>query len=389
MSFFDDDEETAPRTSPRTSPRTPRRGRAGENAGGARQARTPRPRASQHRGPSGYDHHTVMVRRRIAAGGAIVLLIVIVLVINGVLKSEKQQSLKTYNREVSTIARESDERVSRPLFAALEGATGKQALDVEQQIDEVLKTARSLAARAKGLGVPGEMASAQQNLLLALDLRVEGLGKLTELVPTALGGQAKQTVPKIAGDMEIFLASDVIYSQRVAPLVQQTLAANGIHELGTAGTRFLPNLGWLEAAGALARLSGQSTSTSSSGALAPGTHGSALLGVSVGTGALQPEPTLNHISGGGNQTFTVNLENSGENQEIDVKVTVTVTAAGKKYKASRTIDSTQPGTKYNEEVPVTGIPLGQAAKVEAYVEPVPGETDTENNKTSYLAIFGE
>jgi len=386
LSFFDDDEETAPRT----SPRTPRRGHAGESAGGARQARAPRPRASQHRGPTGYDRHTVMMRRRIAAGAAIVLLIVIVLVINGVLKSEKQQSLKTYNRAVSTIARESDERVSHPLFAALEGATGKQALDVEQQLDEVLKTARSLAARAKALSVPGEMASAQQDLLLALDLRVEGLSKLAELVPTALGGQAKQTAPKIAGDMEIFLASDVIYSQRVAPLIQQTFAANGIHELGTAGTRFLPNLGWLEASGALARLSGQSTSTSSSsGTLAAGTHGSALLGVSVGTGALQAEPTLNHISGGGNQTFTVNLENSGENPEIDVKVTVTVTAAGKKYKASRTIDSTQPATKYNEEVPVTGIPLGQAAKVEAYVEPVPGETDTENNKASYLAIFGE
>jgi hypothetical protein len=36
-----------------------------------------------------------------------------------------------------------------------------------------------------------------------------------------------------------------------------------------------------------------------------------------------------------------------------------------------------------------GVPQGEAAKVEAYVEPVPGETDLENNKTSYLAIFGE
>ena len=46
--------------------------------------------------------------------------------------------------------------------------------------------------------------------------------------------------------MEIFLASDVIYSQRVAPLIQQTLAADGIHGLSTTPSRFLPNIGWLE-----------------------------------------------------------------------------------------------------------------------------------------------
>jgi hypothetical protein len=208
------------------------------------------------------------------------------------------------------------------------------------------------------------------------------------LLPTALGGKAKQASTDIAGDMEIFLASDVIYSQRVAPLIQQTLAAKGITGLGTAASRFLPNVGWLEAATALSRISGQSAATSSTG-LAPGTHGSALLGVSVGTNELQPEPTLNHISGGANPTFTVIVEDSGENPETDVKVDVTVTAAGKKYKASQVIDSAQPGTKYNAEVTVVGVPQGAAATVEAYVEPVPGETNLENNKATYLAIFGE
>ncbi len=190
--------------------------------------RRPRPRRPQHSGASGRDQHTLMVRRRVAAGVAIVLLIVIVLLINGCLKSEKQQSLKDYNREVSALAQESDAQVSHPLFVALTDAASKSALDVEQQVDELLKQAQAIAARAKGLSVPGEMASAQRDLLLALDLRVEGMTKVAELVPTALGGQAKQASAKIAGDMEIFLASDVIYSQRVAPLIQQTLAANGI-----------------------------------------------------------------------------------------------------------------------------------------------------------------
>jgi hypothetical protein len=329
-----------------------------------------------------------MVRRRIAAGVGVVLLIVIVLLINGCLKSEKQQSLKSYNREVSTLAQESDAHVSHPLFEALTNAASKSALDVELQIDQLSKAAAELATRAKGLSVPGEMVDAQRDVLLTFDLRAEAMAKIAALVPKALGGQGKQVSPQIAGEMEVLLASDVIYAQRAAPLVQQTLSANGIQGLATSATRFLPNVGWLVAATALSRITGQGSSASSS-TLAPGTHGSALIGVAVGTNTLAPEPTLNHVSGGGSPTFTVTVEDSGSNSEVDVKVDVTVTVGGKTLKASHVINQTTPGNKVNVEIPVAGIPVGAAAKVEVYVEPVPGETDVENNKNTYLAIFGE
>ena len=61
--------------------------------------------------------------------------------------------------------------------------------------------------------------------------------------PTALGGQGKQASPQIAGDMEIFLASDVIYSQRVVPFIQQTLALDGTRARAPPPSRSLPNLG--------------------------------------------------------------------------------------------------------------------------------------------------
>ena len=126
------------------------------------------------------------------------------------------------------------EQVSTPLFSTLTGAAGKSALNVEEQVDQLRIQAQTLASRAKGLSVPGGMGAAQGNLVLAMNLRVEGLTKVAALLPTALGGQGKQASTLIAGDMEIFLASDVIYSQRVAPLIQQTLASNGIHGLSTA-----------------------------------------------------------------------------------------------------------------------------------------------------------
>ena len=328
-----------------------------------------------------------MMRRRLVVGVAVVLLVVIVLVINGCVKSQKQQSLKDYNHNVGEIAAEFDAQVAKPLFTALSDAGAKSALDVQEQINQLRVEAQKLATRAKDLSVPGGMTDAQRNLLLALDLRVEGITKIGALVPTALGGQSKQVSPKIAGDMEIFLASDVIYSQRVAPLIQQTLIANDIHA-GTSATRFLPNVGWLEAGTVLSRLTGQPASGSQTG-IAPGTHGSSLVGVAVGTNKLEPEPTLNHISGGGSPTFTVTVENTGSNQETNVKVDVTVTAAGKQLKDSHVINSTQPGSKVNVEIPVSGISVGVASKIEVDVEPVPGETNSENNKGTYLAIFGE
>jgi hypothetical protein len=327
-----------------------------------------------------------MVRRLVAAGVGILVVIVAVLLISGCLKSQKQQSLKNYNRDVSELAQES-EKVSQPLFVALTGASAKQALDVEQQIDELLKQAQAIAARARGLSVPGEMVSAQRDLLLALDLRVEGMTKVAALVSTALGGQAKQASTKIAGDMELFLASDVVYSQRVAPLIQQTLSANGVSGLSTAANRFLPNLGWLDASMTLARITGQSTGTSETG-VAPGHHGSVLKGVSVGTQTLEVEPALNHISGGGNPTFTAMVEDDGEFAETDVAVDVTVTVAGKAIKASHVIDRTEPGKTVNAEVPVPGIPTGLPAKVEVAVQPVPGETNHEGTKNAYLVIVG-
>ncbi len=242
----------------------------------------------------------MMVRRRIAAGVGVVVLIVIVLLINGCLKSGKEEALKKYNREAGQLVGESDQQVGQPLFAGLAGASSEPPLNVEQKVNELREVAQRQAEQAKRLSVPGELDAAQRNFTLVLNLREEALAKIAPLVRQALGGQGKQASTLIAGAMEMFLASDVIYSQRVAPLIQQELAADGIHGLSTASTQFLPNLGWLEPSTVEERLTGKSSAAAQSGQVAPGTHGSALKGVSVGSTNLEPESTgtVNHLSGG-------------------------------------------------------------------------------------------
>jgi hypothetical protein len=378
VSFFEDDEDEAPRP----SPRTPRPGAAPR----------PSPRRPQHSGggsgggSGSIDRHTLLMRRRIAVGGGVVLLIVIVLLLNGCLKSGKESALKSYNQSVGQIIGESEQQVSHPLFAALSSASSKTPLQVETAITPLIDEAKSQVSRAKGLSVPGEMSSAQGDLLLVLDLRVEGVEKVSKKVPTALGSQSKQASTEIAGDMESFLASDVVYSQRVAPLIQQTLTGAGITEQTLTTSNFLPNIGWLEPATVMARLGGKSSS-SSNGPLAPGTHGSALTGVSVGSTTLQPAPTVNHVSGGANPTFTVMVEDSGSNSETNVKVEVTVTSGGKQTKGSHTINKTEPGTTAPVDIPVEGVTLNVASSVAVSIQPVPGETNVENNKGSYNVVF--
>jgi hypothetical protein len=330
----------------------------------------------------------MMVRRRIAAGVGVVLLIVIALVVNGCLKSGREAALKEYNRSASQLVQESDQQVSRPLFETLAGAAGKSPLDVETQVNQLRLLAQTQASHGQAMSVPGEMQAAQRNLLLALDLRSEGLAKIANLVRTALGGQGKQASTYIAGAMEVLLTSDVIWSQRVAPLIQQALAGDGIQGESTAGTQFLPNLGWLEPNTVLARLTGQSKGAAQSSQVTPGTHGSSLIGVSVGPTALEPSPALNHVGGGANPTFTVKVEDSGSNPETGVKVEVSVTAGGKQYKASHVINKTEPGATASVDIPVEGVPQGAAARITVYVQPVPGETNSENNKGTYLAVFG-
>jgi hypothetical protein len=377
ISFFDDEEDT-----PEPETRTQRvLTGAGRSAGGRPQ---PRRAALAY----GTDERTLRNRRLVAAGVVIVLIVAIVLLVKACANSEKEQSLKNYNHAVGTLVQEADSQVAQPLFTALAGASGKQALDVEVQVDQYRAQMQAIASHARTLSVPGEMTEAQRALLLALDLRSEGISKISTQLPRVLGSQNATAASNIAGAMETFLASDIIYSQRVVPLIQQTLQTNGIRELSTAGSRFLPNTGWLDPTTTLSRLSGQAQSSSATSN--PAAHASsALVGVAVGTTSLAAEPTINHITGGGSPTFTVTLEDDSSNPGTNVKVDVIVTASGKQFKASHVINQTQPGQKVNVEIPVAGIPIGAAAKIEVNIEKLPGEEDLENNKATYLAVFSQ
>ena len=82
--------------------------------------------------------------------------------------------------------------------------------------------------------------------------------------------------------------------------------------------------------------------------------------------------------------------NQGENDEFDVKVTVTIEGGDKPIKASRTVDTVARGATAEASVPLgQKPPTGAAVTVKVTVAKVPGEQKTDNNNAEYDVLFTE
>jgi hypothetical protein len=361
-----------------------------DQGGRPRNPKAPRPRSLASGRTPGVDDRTLLIRRGVAAVGGLILVLLIGIVIRSYLNGKRDAALRSYNEKVSTIA--SDEaQISGPLFKVLADAASTGQPNVGDEVNSYRVQAQLEASDARGLSVPSQMAGAQQNLLLALDLRAEALQTIANDVPSALGTDSASTaIAGIAAEMQAFLASDVIYAQRVVPLISQTLAGEQITDQTVATSRFLPDLGWLTPQLVTQRMLGNSGGTTATGALKPGTHGHGMLYVAVGATTLPANSTtVNQIKLTPAPTFTLDVANQGQNDETGVVVELKIEgAAGTKAQITRKIINTKSMTDTKVMMGLTGTPpVGVTVRLVATVLPVPGESDTANNTMTYLADF--
>jgi hypothetical protein len=364
VSFFDEDDE------PRSSPR---------------------PRRSAAVGGAPPDQNTLLVRRAAAIGGVVLLLFILFFGVRACASSRKENALKDYNREVSSIVKESDQQVGAPFFQLLGQASSDSPADLQTNISGYRVQAESQLKQAKALSVPDEMKGAQQSLLTALQFRRDGLAAIAEKIRTALGdeGEAANTaITQIAGQMQTFLASDVLYQARVSPLIKHALDDADITGQKIASSRFLPGIEWLSEKTVAAELDQQLTGgTRKTGEIAPGLHGTGIESVSVGNTKLQPDAP-NRLPASADTAFVVRFTNQGENDEFDVKVTVSVEGGDKPIKVSRTVDTVAKGQTAEATLALgQKPPTGAAVTVKVTVAKVPGEQKTDNNTASYDVLF--
>ncbi len=377
MSFFDEDDDPAGRE-PAARPARPRSG-----------GRPPR------QGSSAADRQTLLIRRAVAGVGLILFLLLAAVALRGCLAAQHEDSLQNYNSELGSIVRESDQQVGRPFFRLLnEGGGSAQRL--QTTISGFRVTAEQQLQQAEDMDVPDDMAAAHESALVALEFRASGLAGIAERIRPALGDQgeqADQAVAGIAGQMQSFLASDVTWQGRVAPLIKSVLDEEEIGGQRIANTdRFLEDLAWLDEQTVASRLGAQGDGGgggTTNEEPAPGLHGTGLVSVTGGGVTLQPG-AANRLPAA-TTDFTVTFANQGENDEFDVRVELRIEpteGAGDPIVARETVDEVAQGAQAEVTLALDQPPPpGEAVTVTVEVQPVPGERTTDNNSQEYTALF--
>ncbi len=365
MSFFDEDDE-------------PRR--------------RPRPRRTAPAGAAASDQQTVRLRQAALAGGFLLLLLVVVLGVRSCASSQKESALKDYNREVGSIVRESDTQVGQPFFQLLGRAGDESPQNLQTNISGYRVQAEAQLHQAQALSVPDEMVKAHRSLLIALEFRRDGLAVIAQRIRTALGdqgGAADAAIAQISAQMQEFLASDVIYQARVAPLIRRTLAAKKLTGQRVAASRFLPAIEWISGTFVAGKLGqqGPGGATTKPGTPAPGLHGTGLESVTVGTTKLSADAP-NRLPAAADTTFVVRFTNQGDNDELGVRVVLRIEGGPKPIRVARTVDTVAKGQTAEASLALTQKPpTGVAVTVTAEVAKVPGELKIDNNKASYDVLF--
>ena len=371
MSFFDEDDEPT--------------------------RRQPRARRPQPVGPAAaVDPQQLWVRRAVAAALGLLFLVLLGFALDSCRDNARRGALEDYNREVSSLVRQSDTEVGAGFFDLLRQVGQESPGDLQTGISGFKEQSETLLEQAERVDVPDEMVGAQRSLLIALELRRDGLDFIASRVATATaepGDRADEAVEEITGQMQAFLASDVLLQSRVTPLVDKALGdakVGGQEIVATSG--FLPDISWLEpssVAGALGTTLSEGGTNRKPGQIAPGLHGTGLVSVAVGDTALVPGQS-NRIAIADDLSFAVKFQNQGENDEFDVEVVVTLEPAGggKEIQGRRTIDTIAQGEEATANVDLPSAPtVGEVYTVRVNVKAVPGEKKTDNNRQSYPVLF--
>jgi hypothetical protein len=374
VSFFDEDDEPV---------RTTARSR-------------PRPRRGSPTGGAGTDSQTLLVRRVIAVVFGVAFFLLLGVAVHSCSKSRHQSQLREYNTKVTAISTESQQN-GKAFLDLFDQKPAPSPADLQLAISGYRSQADQQLKQAQALNVPGDMSAAQQSLLIALQLRSDGLSSIAQHIRTALGDEgeaADAAIKTIASQMRYFDSSDVLFESRVNPFIKQALDKGGVTGQTIPTLPFLSgNLNWLAPNYIANKLnkeitSGSGSSGSGSQPLAPGLHGTGLNSTTYGSTTLGSGQVVNHLTYVAGQTFVVTFTNQGENDEFNIKVTLQIQGSGSPITLRGVAKSVAKGAKASVPLKLDRTPpIGSAAPIRVTVAAVRGEKKTDNNTALYPALF--
>jgi len=367
--FFEDEAATTESQSART--RLPRRGGRGTGI----------------RRPAGGPPHGLTPMLRLLALLAIVvaLLVFFGLLIQSCASTSKHDAAKSYMDKVATIARSSQDdgtAVANDLITP-----GAKAADLATKLRNVAEQERQNVSAAERLSPPGPLRDDHRHLIDALQLRVSGVQGLADTFAANPKSKTPGEATVLSEQADRLLASDVVWDDLFKGPATAELQKQAISGVTVPDSKFVSNRDQTTE-GSMSLLLKRLRGTTSGGTPS-GIHGTNIVDVkTLPGGQTLSATTTNTVVATTGLAFVVSIQDSGDSQEVGIKVTVTIQKPQGAIVRTKTLGLINPGQTKSVTIGNLGqVPFAQKTHVNVDVATVPGEKDPNNNKASYPVIF--
>jgi hypothetical protein len=319
---------------------------------------------------------------------AILLVVLLLLWVQSCQEDQKREAYSDYMTDISAVGRDS-ERVGRELSDVLT-TPGIKPAELQKQLSGLVQQQEIGTTRARNLDPPGPLRASHEAAVESLGFRVSGLAGLAEAFKRTQGSKdaaaagellAQQAERLVAGDV---VWDDLFMARAVTVLRDEEIAgvevpdSNFVQTPDLASTRSMVPI-WERINGSAA--SGTGTPT--------GLHGTGIESVKVLPGGQQlSESTENTVEASTDLGFAVAVTDTGDHQEVKVVVTLTIQQSPTPIVKKQTIDIINPEeTKTVVFRDFPSVDFGERRIMRVDVDPVPGETNTQNNSAEFPVIF--
>ncbi len=323
-----------------------------------------------------------LYRLGVLIAGAIVLAVILILVVQSCRSNQKQSEYEGYVDDVSGVASASEE-LGGQLNTSLT-TPGITLEDLRGDVEGLRDQQEQLLRSAQELRPPGPLLEQQESLVETMQFRVNGLaGLATALAQVAQSSNAEQTGAALASQAQRLVASDIVYADAFEEPTGRVLEDENIGDVPVPGSKFVqnPEFASPNAWGLIVQRLTQSPQGG-------GLHGNGIQAVRWLPGGEELSPSAdNTVVASDSLAFEVVVENSGESQETQVAVRLVI-QQNPRIRKEQEIDLINPGeTETVTFRDIGNVTFSTRTTMIVTVEPVPGETNEDNNSAQYRVIF--
>jgi hypothetical protein len=315
----------------------------------------------------------------------VVLLLVFVLLVQSCAGSSRRDAYAGYMSRVSAIASASS--ANGTSVSTVLTTPGLKLADIEAKLGGIAEQERQNVHAAQNLNAPGPLRDENAHLVEALQFRVSGIeGLAATFKSTSRSSDTAADAALLAVQADRLLASDVVWDDLFRAPALSRMTADGITGVRVPESHFISSdlLTVRSMSLVLQRIRGAST-----GGVVTGLHGTDLVSVkALPGGQVLAVGSLNTVTATTDLAFAVTVNDSGNFQEVQIPVTLTIEKSGGPIVQTQTIQLINP----SEQKVVTftnlgSVPFATQTTVKIDVKPVPGEVNIANNSAQYPVIF--